>query len=306
MDKTQKDIVLQIDNLNKKFGQFQALKNLTFSVQKGELFGFLGVNGAGKTTTLNIVLGFLKADSGNVLINNKNVDDFPEYIRNQIGIVFQNSILDDYLSVKENLYEKACLYLKDKKEVIKNKVQELINLFELNEFEKKLYKDLSGGQKRRVDLARALVHSPDILFLDEPTTGLDPNSRKLVWKILNNLRKQKLLTIILTTHYMEEATNCDHVIVLHKGEILAQGTVDDLKNKYTYARLKIYSKKNNNLEEYIQKTNKEFVFQNNCYVINFKNTKQISDYLYKHHQTFNDIEIIKGDMDDVFISIVSK
>ncbi|UUD36213.1 ABC transporter ATP-binding protein [Mycoplasmopsis citelli] len=301
----EKENILSINNLNKNFGKYKALNNLTFNVKKGELFGFLGINGAGKTTTLNIILGLIKPDSGNVFINNKNINDYPEYIRSQIGVVFQESILDNYLSVKEILYEKAYLYFKDKKKKIKEKVAQIIELFELDDTKNKFYKDLSGGQKRRVDIARALVHSPSILFLDEPTTGLDPNSRKLVWKILNNLRKQNHLTIILTTHYMEEASNCDNIIVLNKGEIVAQGTVADLKNRYTNATLKIYSKKSNSLEKYIQKTNKEFIFKNNCYLINFKNTKEIKEYLLLHQQNFSDIEVIKGDMDDVFLSIIN-
>ncbi|UUM19813.1 MULTISPECIES: ABC transporter ATP-binding protein [unclassified Mycoplasma] len=305
MKPNNKEIILSIENLNKTYGETKTINNLTFNVYKGELFGFLGINGAGKTTTLNIILSFIKPDSGNVLINNKNINDYPEYIKSQIGVVFQDSILDRYLSVREILYERAFLYFRDKKAMIKEKVQDMIKLFELEEFANKLYKTLSGGQRRRVDIARALIHSPSILFLDEPTTGLDPSSRKLVWKILNNLREKQLLTIILTTHYMEEASNCDHVIVLNKGEIVAQGTVADLKNKYTYATLKIYSKKNIKLEEYIQNSGKEFIFQNNCYLITFKNTKKINEYLTEHKHIFNDIEIIKGDMDDVFLSIVN-
>lgn len=303
MEQNTKNTILKINKLTKSFGKYKALNELSFSVQKGELFGFLGVNGAGKTTTLNIILGLLKYDSGEVLINDKNISHYGEYIRNEIGVVFQESILDPYLSPKEILYQKATLYLKDSKQLIKQKVSEIIQLFNLQDFQDKMYKTLSGGQKRRVDIARALVHSPSILFLDEPTTGLDPNSRKLVWKILNQYRKEKDLTIILTTHYMEEAANCNNVIVLDKGVIVAEGTVADLKNKFTNSTLKIYSRKNKALEEYILNTNKEFEFENNCYLINFKNTKQIKDYILEHPEMMSDIEIIKGDMDDVFLSI---
>ncbi|VEU76320.1 ABC transporter ATP-binding protein [Mycoplasmopsis columboralis] len=303
MEQNTKNTILKINKLTKSFGKYKALNELSFSVQKGELFGFLGVNGAGKTTTLNIILGLLKYDSGEVLINDKNISHYGEYIRNEIGVVFQESILDPYLSPKEILYQKATLYLKDSKQQIKQKVSEIIQLFNLQDFQDKMYKTLSGGQKRRVDIARALVHSPSILFLDEPTTGLDPNSRKLVWKILNQYRKEKDLTIILTTHYMEEAANCNNVIVLDKGVIVAEGTVADLKNKFTNSTLKIYSRKNKALEEYILNTGKEFEFENNCYLINFKNTKQIKDYILEHPEMMSDIEIIKGDMDDVFLSI---
>lgn len=184
------DEIIVINNLQKNFRKNKALKGVSFSVKRGELFGYLGLNGAGKTVTLNIILGLLKRDGGEVYINGLNVDKNQLEIRNQVGIVFQESILDPELSVRENLMIRATLYkdfLKD--ETVASVVDKIIDEFQLNDFASRRYGTLSGGQKRRADIARALVHSPNILFLDEPTTGLDPNSRKLVWQILKKSNK---------------------------------------------------------------------------------------------------------------------
>ncbi|WP_036463897.1 ABC transporter ATP-binding protein [Mycoplasmopsis sturni] len=298
-----KEIVLKIENLNKSFGNFKALNNLNFEVQKGELFGFLGVNGAGKTTTLNIIFGILKPDSGQVWINGKNAFKNQAYIKNEIGVVFQNSILDPYLKVSEILYEKALLYRNRFKEPIKDVVKKIIDEFELTSFSNKLYHQLSGGQKRRVDIARALIHKPLILFLDEPTTGLDPNSRKLVWKNLQNYREKNNLTIILTTHYMEEANNCTNVIVLQKGKILERGTVRELKTKYTETIIKIYHKVDPDLELSFKEKNLKFKYIDNHYRIYFVNTNKAHDFLIENPE-MKDIELVNGDMDDVFLNII--
>ena len=215
--------IISIKNLNKTFKEVKAVNNLSFKVKKGEFFAFLGINGAGKSTTISIMCGELTRDSGEVYIDGKNIDEQMESIKVKMGVVYQKNVLDDPLTVKDNLKFRAALYGIHGKE-FEEKYEKLASLLDFADLSSRTYGKLSGGQKRRVDIARALIHDPEILILDEPTTGLDPQTRKTVWKVVNDLRKEKGLTVFLTTHYMEEVTDADYVYVMDSGSVVMQGT----------------------------------------------------------------------------------
>ncbi|MCS4536812.1 MULTISPECIES: ABC transporter ATP-binding protein [unclassified Mycoplasma] len=298
--------IIVIEKLFKKFKKFVALKEISFSVKKGELFGFLGLNGAGKTTTLNIILGLLKRDGGNVYINSQSIDKDITKVRNEIGIVFQESILDPSLTVWENLKIRASLYknfFKDRK--IDDVVREIVDEFQLSDFVKRPYGKLSGGQRRRVDIARALVHRPSILFLDEPTTGLDPNSRKLVWEILKNIQKQRHLTILLTTHYMEEADDCSRAIIIQKGKKLVEGTPAELKKLYSSSTVLLHSI-SERLRNKIKESNLNFNYKNSSIIIKFDTFKQGHEFVKNNIDDIEDYEFIKGSMDEVFLNVTKQ
>ena len=289
--------IIKIDNLTKSYGNIKAVNNLSFKVKKGDLFSFLGINGAGKSTTINIICGELRKDSGTVLVCDQDVDCDDKYIKKKIGVVFQESLLDKSLTVYDNLKIKAALYNITGKDFIK-RYDELSSLFDLKEIEKQPIRELSGGQRRRVDIARAIIHNPEILILDEPTTGLDPGTRKKIWKVLNLLRKKQNLTIFLTTHYMEEAVDSDYIVILDKGSIIAEGTPLELKNKYAYDMILIY----NISEDEIKKLNKPYIRIRDGFKIEIKTLEEATELIIKNRNLFKDYEIVKGKMDDVFLN----
>ena len=289
--------VIKIDNLNKRYGNIKAVNNLSFRVKDGELFSFLGINGAGKSTTINMICGELKKDSGTILVCDKEVDQNYKYIKQKIGVVFQDSLLDKSLSVYDNLKLKAALYGITGNNFIK-KYEELSNLFDLKEIEKQTIKQLSGGQRRRVDIARAIIHSPEILILDEPTTGLDPGTRKKIWKVLNSLRKENKLTIFLTTHYMEEAVDSDYIVILDKGSIVAEGTPHELKNQYAHDTILLYSVQ----EDKVKNLNLPYTKIKDGFKIEVKSLEDATNLIIKNKEIFKDYEVIKGKMDDVFLN----
>ena len=295
--------IIEIRNLKKFFGDTKAVDDITFSVEEGELFAFLGLNGAGKSTTINILVGVLKRDSGDCFVNNFSVDEISKILPS-IGIVFQTSVLDKKLSVYDNLRYRAMLYGMDKKE-FENNLKYFIDKLDLGQILKKQLDKLSGGQKRKVDIVRALLHKPNILILDEPTTGLDPKTRKLVWDTINELRKTTNLTVLLTTHYMEEASIADNVVIIDGGKIVAEGSPLTLKNKYANDYIKAY-KYDNRIFEILDKAKIPYKKEKNCLEILFKSTKKKKNFLVKHNNLFKDIEIVKGSMDDVFLSITGK
>ncbi|TPE57360.1 ABC transporter ATP-binding protein [[Mycoplasma] falconis] len=303
--------IIKITNLVKKFKKQVAVNNLSFQVKKGELYGFLGLNGAGKTTTLNIILGLLKKDSGRIEVDGLDATKDYMKIRNKIGIVFQQSILDAQLTVKENLMSRAAMYyglIKDQnnKSVTTQKlVDNMVQEFQLEELLNKPYGKLSGGQKRRVDIARALIHEPEILFLDEPTTGLDPNSRKMVWDTLQNIQNKRRLTIVLTTHYMEEANNCNYVIIIKKGTKLAEGTPSELKNIYSKTAVIVNQKPNENFDEWLTHFNDLFTIKKdeNRYILKFNNYEEAKEFSVWHSGKLKDYELQKGTMDEVFLNV---
>ena len=246
------DNILQINNLSKAFGNIKAVNNISFSVKKGSFFAFLGQNGAGKSTTIKIITTLLKQDSGEVLLNG----EFNETnIRKKIGVVFQENVLDGLLTVKENLYSRGVLYINNKVK-LQARYLEIIKKLKLEDIEKQLFKTLSGGQKRRVEIARALFANPEILILDEPTTGLDPETRKMVWEILHQLRIDEKITIFLTTHYMEEAANADYVVIIHKGNIVARGSPSSLKEQYSKDYFKLVPFYEDSLISFLNETKK--------------------------------------------------
>ncbi|MFV8470404.1 ATP-binding cassette domain-containing protein [Mycoplasma sp. AA7A] len=296
---------LEIDNLNKSFKKNKAVDNLSFKVKKGELFGFLGLNGAGKTTTLSIILGITKKDSGKIIVDGFDIDNSKaSEINRKIGIVFQESILDEKLTVYDNLMSRAAMYKQYFNDIsVKDLVQKVIDDFQLQDLLKKSYVSLSGGQRRRVDIARSLVHQPEILFLDEPTTGLDPTSRELVWSILKKIQDERHLTILLTTHYMEEANFCNYAIILQKGQKLAEGTPAELKNKYSKTKVVIYQKQNSILENLIQDNGGNFAYLNQRYIVEFDSNLNAQSFVLKYGPILNDFELIKGTMDDVFLAV---
>ena len=239
--------IIEVSNLKKSYGDIEAVKGIDFYVDEGSLFAFLGLNGAGKSTTIDMMCTFLKADSGKIKIDNYEVNKDDDKIKSLIGVVFQDSVLDDLLTVKENLKVRSKLYNMSKSEFDKN-LEEIAHVTSINDFLNRQYGKLSGGQRRRADIARALINKPKILFLDEPTTGLDPNSRKSVWDMIRRLQEENNMTVFLTTHYMEEAAKADYIIIMNEGKIEAKGTTYELKEKYTKDKMIVYTKNNRRLQ----------------------------------------------------------
>ncbi|MDY4655466.1 MAG: ABC transporter ATP-binding protein [Eubacteriales bacterium] len=293
--------IIEIKNLDKSFKEVHAVNDLSFNVKRGELFAFLGVNGAGKSTTISIMCGTLKKDNGSVVIDGYSADTDMKKITEEIGVVFQNSVLDGVLTVKDNLYSRASLYGITGKEA-KAKIDELSKLLDFENLMNRTLCKLSGGQRRRIDVARALLHDPKILILDEPTTGLDPQTRKILWQVVEDYRKSKGMTVFLTTHYMEEAADADYVVILDSGKISAEGTPLELKNKYTGDFVTVY----NADEERIKSLNLPYEKIRDAFRIEVKDTEAARDLIVAHPELFTDFEITKGKMDDVFLAVTGK
>ena len=299
-----KDII-QVSHLVKEYKNVLAVNDISFSVKEGSLFAFLGENGAGKSTTINVLCTILQKNGGSIVIDGYDLDKEPDKIRNSIGIVFQNSVLDGVLTVKENLISRCAYYGLSKKQSIE-RISYLSELLNLSEIMTRKYNQLSGGQRRRVDIARALINSPKVLFLDEPTTGLDPKTRKLVWSIINDLRKRINLTVFLTTHYMEETEDADEVVIIDHGQIVAHDTPNNLKNKFASNKMLWHTSKSEENDALLNKYKLKHEYVVDTYKIAYKANNDIIDFLNKERDLLLDYELIKGNMDDVFINVTGK
>jgi multidrug/hemolysin transport system ATP-binding protein len=293
--------MIRIKNLKKRFGEIQAVNDLSFEVREGELFAFLGENGAGKSTTISIICSQLEKDEGEVWVDDQNIDEYTAESKSKMGVVFQNSVLDKPLSVYDNLKSRAALYgIFDER--FEERLNELDGLFSLKEILHRPVGKLSGGQRRRADIARALLHKPKILILDEPTTGLDPQTRKSLWSVVEKLRKEEKTTVFLTTHYMEEAAEADYIVILDHGKIAAKGTPLQLKNSYAKDYITLYGVE----EERVVQFNKPYEKVRDAFRISVDNTKEATDFILRYPDIFVDYEIVKGKMDDVFLSVTGK
>ncbi len=293
--------IIEIKGLNKSFGDVKAVKDLSLRVKEGELFAFLGVNGAGKSTTINIMCAQLKKDSGTVIIDGNDLDKNADAVKREIGVVFQNSVLDSPLSVKDNLESRAALY-GITGDAFKERLAELADVLEFGDLLKRPVGKLSGGQRRRIDIARALLQRPKILILDEPTTGLDPQTRKTLWNVISDLRKNENMTVFLTTHYMEEASDADYVVIIDSGSISAEGTPLELKNTYTGDFITIY----NVDEDTVKSLGAPYEPIRDAFRLSVPNTAKATELIISHPEIFNDYEITKGKMDDVFLAVTGK
>lgn len=293
--------VISVKNLTKKYGSHEAVRGISFDVQEGELFAFLGENGAGKSTTINILCTILGRTSGEVSIMGFDPDRNGDEVRNRIGIVFQNSVLDKKLTVKENLLTRGSYYGFNKKKVLNN-LSDIMESFGLEEMWDQRYDSLSGGQRRRVDIARALLNKPSILFLDEPTTGLDPASRKALWDYIEYIRKNRNMTVFLTTHYMEETRDADNVVILDKGQIRAEGTPAELKRRFAKDHILWYTEQSTDVENRIGSLDYRYVSDH----YDIAHSGNVTDLLYKNRDIMTDYEVLKGTMDDVFLNITGR
>lgn len=297
--------IIRADKLTKQYGDFKAVNGISFSVEKGELLGFLGVNGAGKSTTINMLSTLIPLTSGSAEICGFDVMKNASEIRRRIGIVYQQNCLDDMLTVKENLICRGVLHGASSSEA-KKRLTELADILSLSEFIGKRYKTLSGGQKRRCEIAAALMHTPDILFLDEPTTGLDPASRKDVWKTVDQLRSGTGMTVFLTTHYMEEAAGANRIIIIDKGAVRAEGTPFELKERYAYDSCRLYcsAEKLSLLDGVLRAM--DISPRPEDYGVSFRvrSTVDALPAIEKVKSMISGFEVIQGNMDDVFLNAV--
>ena len=292
---------IEIQHLKKSFGDIHAVDDISFHVKEGELFAFLGINGAGKSTTIHMICGQLRKDSGSIIVDGYDLEQDMNKMKQSIGIVFQNSVLDSALSVYDNLESRAALYGIYGKE-FQMRLKELAKLLDFEDLLKRTLGKLSGGQRRRIDIARALLHKPKLLILDEPTTGLDPQTRKLLWKVIRDLQKKENMSVFLTTHYMEEAANAGYVVILDKGSIVAEGTPFELKNGYVQDIVSVYGVS----EDEIKSLNREYKKIRDGYQIKVRNTKEATKLIVEHQDLFTDYEVVKGGMDDVFLAVTGK
>lgn len=295
------DNIIQIEHLNKSFGDVKAVRDLSFNVKKGELFAFLGINGAGKSTTINIMCGQLSKDSGKIVIDGTDLDSDIIQIKSRLGVAFQSSLLDSSLSVYDNLQSRAALYGITGAD-FKKRLAELAEQFDFSELLKRPVGKLSGGQRRKIDIARALINRPKVLILDEPTTGLDPQTRRTLWDIISFLRKSENMTVFLTTHYMEEAADADYVVILDKGSIVAKGTPLELKNNYADDYITLYGVD----EDTVKTLGVKYEAVHDAFRLSVPNTAKATELITKYPTIFNDYEITKGKMDDVFLNVTGK
>ena len=293
--------IIEIKNLSHSYGKVQAVRDLSFSVREGELFALLGVNGAGKSTTINIICAALEKREGEVIIDGHNLDTEADAVRASIGVVFQGSVLDKSVSVYENLKSRAALYGIYGKDFEK-RLAELCSMLKLDELLKRTLGKLSGGQRRRIDIARALIHKPKRLILDEPTTGLDPQTRTMLWEVISELRREERLTVLLTTHYMEEAADADYIVMIDAGKIAAEGTPLQLKNRYTCDYITIYGAD----EDTVRALALPYEKIRDAVRLSIPSTSAATELILAHPELFIDYEITKGKMDDVFLAVTGK
>ncbi|MDE5729062.1 MAG: ABC transporter ATP-binding protein [Clostridia bacterium] len=297
-------MIIEITDLKKSFKEVKAVDGVSFKVKEGELFAFLGVNGAGKSTTINIISGILQKDGGKVKVCGYDLDKEADKIKNELGIVFQNSVLDKKMTVYDNLRSRAGLYGIYGK-AFKVRLNEISELLDLKDILKRPLVKLSGGQKRRIDIARALFHNPKLLILDEPTTGLDPKTRITVWNVIEKLRKENGLTVFLTTHYMEEAATADYVVILDDGKKVAEGTPHELKNKYANDFIKFYNRLDE-AERYFKALGYSVKCKNDYVEVELNKTSEVAALIKAKPEIFDDFEVLKGNMDNVFLKVTGK
>ena len=296
--------VITVQHLKKSYKDVNAVDDISFDVGRGQLFAFLGLNGAGKSTTINCICGILVKDSGSIIIDEKDSDRDRLQTNKKIGIVFQNSVLDRDLKVYDNLRLRAALYGVVGDEFLEN-LKTVSSYLSLSPLLNKTLKTLSGGQQRKVDLARALIHKPSILILDEPTTGLDPQTRIAVWNCLDTMREKENLTVFLTTHYMEESADADYVVIIDKGHIAAEGTPLDLKNRYAGNYIKLYSRSAKS-RAYLSAHGYAFSEKDSYDRISVETGHDALELLALRPSFFTDFEVIKGSMDDIFLAVTGK
>jgi multidrug/hemolysin transport system ATP-binding protein len=299
------DNIIEVNGLKKSYGNLEAVKGIDFYVEKGTLFAFLGPNGAGKSTTIDIISTLLKPDEGEIIIDGYTLGKNDDNIRSVMGIVFQDSLLDDLLTVKENLMTRGSLYQLHNKE-LKAAVEYAAECTGINDYLNRPYGKLSGGQRRRADIARALVNTPKILILDEPTTGLDPQTRQNVWETIERLKSERGMTVFLTTHYMEEAAKADYVVVIDKGQITAKGTPAALKEQYSNDSMVIHTLQTEEVTGMLQELGYSYEINVDEIIIPLESTMQALPILEQCKDKIIGFQVLKGTMDDAFLHITGK
>ncbi|MFT4144919.1 MAG: ATP-binding cassette domain-containing protein [Mobilitalea sp.] len=297
--------IIEVKNFTKSYGNFTAVNDITFDVQEGSVFAFLGPNGAGKSTTINTLCTIFEKTAGTLLIDGKDVTEQKSEVRAAIGVVFQDSTLDAKMTIEENL-KMHCVFYNIPKNEVEERIQFVLTLVDLLAERKKLVSALSGGMKRRVEIARGLIHYPKVLFLDEPTTGLDPQTRAHIWEYIIKLQKERNITIFLTTHYMEEAEICDKIAIIDGGVIVAHDTPYALKKQYTKDKAYITTKNGEVLEQLLLKHDLSYEKKEGYYKVIAENLEGLLQVLSDHKEEITNIEIKKGTFNDVFLEITGK
>jgi len=300
--------IIEVENFSKSYGDVKAVRGVSFYVEEGKLFSFLGPNGAGKSTTIDTLCTLMDFDAGQLAVAGFDLRTQAQQVRQNIGVVFQDSVLDELLTVRENLFIRAGLYAKSKSE-IKSMVDNVVKVIELTEFYNRPYGKLSGGQRRRADIACALLHRPKVLFLDEPTTGLDPQTRLAVWQTIKKLQEESGMTVFLTTHYMEEAAESDYIIVIDHGEIAAKGTPQELKTKYSSDSLRIVTKGDDasvQMQKWLSEAKMDFAVDGLMLSIKLPDTMAAIPVLEDCKEYIYSFQVLQGSMDDAFIGITGR
>ncbi len=298
-------MILEVSGLYKSYGSVEAVRGIDFYVEKGSLFAFLGPNGAGKSTTVDVICTFLAPDRGSVTVDGHVLGKDDDQIRSSIGVVFQDHLLDALLTVRENLELRSSFYgLRGKK--LREAIAFAARAVGAEDFIDRPYGKLSGGQKRRADIARSLVNTPKLLFLDEPTTGLDPQTRKSVWDTVRRLQTEHGMTVFLTTHYMEEAANADYVAVIDEGRLTAKGTPAELRERYSTDTLKMSGLRQDELLRMLDDMPVAYSLRGDQVHVAIKNTLDALPILKRCEDHIHWFEVVGGSMDDAFIAITGK
>lgn len=299
--------MIKLINVVKNYGKVAAVKRINFEVEKGSLFAFLGENGAGKSTTISMICTESEPTSGEIFIDDEKLTfKNRKAFRQKLGVVFQDNVLDDLLTVRENLFNRASLYGKTKAEIVE-RLELVSSIMEIEDILDRRFGKLSGGQKRRAEIARAIMHNPEILLLDEPTTGLDPKTRISVWKIIDYLREEFGMTVFLTTHYLEEAKDADQLAVIHKGKIIAQGTPANIRSRFSVDKIFFYGANIAELQTIIKKVNLPYkVSKGTMRVDVIDGNIGILNILNQAAGFYSSFEVIKGNLDDAFISMIKE
>lgn len=297
--------IINVEHLTKHYGDIKAVDDISFYVESGRLFAFLGTNGAGKSTTIDILCTLLRPDGGEVTIDGHTLGREDDAIRASIGVVFQQSLLDPLLTVRENLMMRGRFYGLGGT-ALRQAVTRAARTVGADEFIDRRYGKLSGGQRRRADIARALINTPRILFLDEPTTGLDPKTRREVWETVSRLQAESGMTVFLTTHYLEEAAEADYIMVIDRGRIAAQGTPDALREQHSTDILRILPRDAEKVHRELSAGTYKFEEKAGVFTVNIPHAADALPILNSLGDSVETFEVVHGTLDDVFLNITGR